>query len=65
MIRKIGWWLDSVRALRTNVQLCREILRQYDGSPEALAALKWAEGRVGHSLLHVLLVFPVGSGRFL
>lgn len=67
---KVGWWLDSVRGLRSHVDIYRHMRRAYNAvppgqrSPEAMAQLRAQEGMVGHCLLHVLLVHEVGSGRF-
>jgi len=69
--KKIGWWLDSVRGLRAHLQLFRAMKRLHDEippekrTPEGVAQLKAQKAMVGHCLLHVLLVYPPGSGRMM
>jgi hypothetical protein len=66
---KIRWWMDSVRGLRAHVGLYKTMYRLFLEIPRE----KWTEATrkqladqermVGRCLLHVLLVYPAGSGR--
>ncbi len=67
---KIRWWLDSVRGLKAHVDLYKHMYNLAQEIPpeqrdKALGKqLGKQERMVGRSLLHVILVYPVGSGRF-
>lgn len=71
--KKLGWWWDSVQGLRAHINLFKEMHRlihqvprdEHGRLPEiALEQLRQQESMIGFCLLHVLLVYPVGSGRF-
>ncbi len=70
IVKKTGWWLDSVRGLKAHVDLYKHMYRLAREVPpgertKALGKqLGEQERMVGRSLLHVILVYPVGSGRF-
>lgn len=66
-MKKLYWWWGSVQGLRTHVNVFRrmhELAKQVP--PEAqvkyVNQLRRQEAMVGHCLLHVLLVYPPGSG---
>lgn len=66
-IEKLRCWSDSVRGLHAHVRLYRAMRKFADGQPPSEAftrQLRDQEGMIGHCLLHVLLVHPIGSGRF-
>ncbi len=68
-VRKIGWWMDSVRGLRMHLQVLVAMKKIRDRTPvekrtaEETEQIRQQEGMIGHCLLHVLLIYPVGSGR--
>ncbi len=66
---KIRWWAESVQGLVAHVGLYKIMYSFSLGIPrdqwtEAMREqLRDQERMVGHCLLHVILVYPVGSGR--
>jgi hypothetical protein len=68
-VTKIRWWLDSVQGLRAHIDIYKAMYRLSLEIPreqrtEAMRKqLGDHERMVGHCLLHVILVYPVGSGR--
>jgi hypothetical protein len=70
ILTKLRWWLDSVQGLRAHIALYKAMSKAADTlPPEQRAAvnrqLRAQQGMVGSCLLAVLLVHPIGSGRFL
>lgn len=71
IITKARWWIESVDGLRIHVALYKEMLRAAQTlpagqhRPRALdEQLERQRAMIGSCLLDVLLVHPVGSGRF-
>jgi len=70
-MRALRWWLDSVHGLRSHVGIYRAMLHAVRHIPcEQWPApfrqqLRDQERMIGNCVLHVLLVHPLGSGRFL
>ncbi len=69
-MKKIGWWLDSVRGLRAHVGIYRYIRRAAEDLPPGTPRdrvnrqMRQQQAMIGSCLLSVLLIHPVGSGRF-
>lgn len=69
MVKKLGWWLDSVRGLKAHIGLYKHIYRLAQGVPPEqrtdamMKQLRRQEEMIGFCLLHVILVHPIGSGR--
>ena len=67
---KLGYWFDSVRGLCSHVALYRAMLHAVrdlppqDWPPPFRQQLHDQERMIGNCVLHVLLVHPLGSGRF-
>lgn len=70
MIKKFRWWLDSVRGLHTHINVYRHMLKALEKipvnqrHPEIMKSLDQQAAMIGNCLLHVILVHPIGSGRF-
>jgi len=68
--KKFRWWVDSVHGLQANVGIYRYMQKTFQEVPyeqrtdEMREQLDRQAGMVGHCFLHVILVHPVGSGRF-
>lgn len=71
IVQKARWWLDSVRGLIVHIAIYKEMLRAAASVPsdqrstQLTDQLRAQEGMIGHCLLHVLVVHPIGSGSFL
>ncbi len=67
---KLRYWLDSVHGLRSHVAVYRAMMHAArDLSPQDWPdpfreQLHEQERMIGNCVLHVLLVHPLGSGRF-
>ena len=70
MMTKLRYWLDSVHGLHSHVALYRAMLRAASEVPPQdwphafRQQLHEQERMVGNCVLHVLLIHPLGSGRF-
>lgn len=70
-MKTLRWWWRSVQGLRTHLSIHAVIRRYLDELPPGdpgrgplTEQLRQQEGMLGHCLLHVLLVYPLGSGAF-
>ena len=67
---RLRYWLDSVQGLRAHVGVYRAMLHAVRDLPPQdwpepfRKQLREQERMIGCCVLHVLLVFPLGSGRF-
>lgn len=71
LIKKAGWWIDSVKGLKAHLAIHANMWELIRGIPFddprrvlVMKQLRDQETMVGHALLHVLVHYPIGSGRF-
>lgn len=68
-MKRLRWWWRSVQGLRIHLAIHKAMRRALAQAPladksAALISLRRQETMIGHCLLHVLLVYPPGSGAF-
>lgn len=66
-LERLRCWFDSVQGLRAHVHVycaMRKAAACYPQTEVFKRQLRDQEAMIGHAFLHVVLVHPIGSGRF-